>query len=76
MKFKGEIQAICGINVKMLDTKEDGFVLYVERKTLGAELYKQLADYAAQKELSLQLEVGNFIISNHPLAPVDPKNYF
>jgi hypothetical protein len=76
MKFKGEIQACCGITVKMLDTAEDGFVLCVERKALGVELYKLLADYAAQKELSLQLEVGNFIISNHPLRSVDPKSYF
>jgi len=76
MKFKGEIQASCGINVKMLDTAEDGFVLFVERKTLGADLYKLLADFAAQKELSLQLEVGNFIISNHPLRSIDPKSYF
>ena len=76
MKFKGEIQASCGIDVKMLDTKEDGFVLYVERKTLGVDLYKLLADFATQKELTLQLEVGNFIISNHPLSSVDPKTYF
>jgi hypothetical protein len=76
MKFKGEIQTSCGIEVKMLDTKENGFVLYVERKTLGADLYKLLADFVAKKELSLQLEVGNFLISDHPLAPVDPKTYF
>ncbi|MGA2682409.1 MAG: hypothetical protein ABSF44_11505 [Candidatus Bathyarchaeia archaeon] len=76
MKFKDEIQASCGIDVKMLDTAEDGFVLFVERKTIGVDLYKLLADFAAQKELSLQLEVGNFIISNRPLASVDPKTYF
>ncbi len=76
MKFKGEIQASCGIEVKMLDTAEDGFVLFVERKTLGVDLYKLLADFVAQKELSLQLEVGNFIISNHPLSAIDPKSYF
>jgi hypothetical protein len=76
MKFKGEIQTSCGINVKMLDTKEDGFVLCVERKTLGVDMYKMLADFAAQKELSLQLEVGNFIISKNPLRSVDPKSYF
>jgi hypothetical protein len=68
MRFKGEIQAKCGIDVKMLDTAEDGFVLYVERKTLDVGSYKLLADFATQKELSLQLEVGNFIISNHPLT--------
>ena len=68
MKFKREIQTTCGINVKMLDTAEDGIILYVERETLNVGSYKLLADFAAQKELSLQLEVGNFVISTHPLS--------
>ena len=69
MKFKREIQTTCGIDVKMLDTTEDGIVLYVERETLNVSSYKLLADFAAQKELNLQLEVGNFVISTHPLSP-------
>jgi hypothetical protein len=69
MKFKREIQTTCGIDVKMLDTAEDGIILFVERETLNFSSYKLLADFAAQKELSLQLEVGNFIISTHPLSP-------
>jgi hypothetical protein len=69
MKFKREIQITCGIDVRMLDTTEDGIILYVERETLNVGSYKLLADFAAQKELSLQLEVGNFIISTHPLSP-------
>jgi len=67
MKFKREIQTTCGIDVKMLDTAEDGIILYVERETLKVGSYKLLADFAAQKELSLQLEIGNFVISTHPL---------
>jgi len=69
MKFKREIQTSCGINVKMLDTAEDGLVLFVERKILSAESYKLLADFASENELSLQLEIGNFIISTHALLP-------
>jgi len=68
MKFKREIQTTCGIDVKMLDTAEDGIVLYVERETLNVGSYKLLADFVAQKELSLQLEVGNFIISTNSLS--------
>jgi hypothetical protein len=71
MKCKGEIQVTCGISVKMLDTSEEGLVLYVERKTLDDSSYKLLADFATQKELNLQLEAGNFIISTHPL----PSHY-
>ncbi|HMK94550.1 MAG TPA: hypothetical protein VK536_04025 [Candidatus Limnocylindrales bacterium] len=68
MKFKREIQTTCGIDVKMLDTAEDGIILYAERAALNVGSYKLLADFAEQKELSLQLEVGNFIISTHPLS--------
>jgi hypothetical protein len=69
MKFKTRIQTSCEIDVKMLDTAEDGIVLYVERQTLNAGSYKRLADFVAQNELSLQLEIGNFIISKHALPP-------
>jgi hypothetical protein len=69
MKFKREIQTSCNIDVKMLDTAEDGLILYVERKTLNADSYKLLADFAAENELSLQLDIGNFIISTHALTP-------
>jgi hypothetical protein len=68
MKFKREIQAKCCIDVKMLDTAEDGLVLTVERKTLDVSSYKLLADFAAQNELSLQLDIGNFMISTHALS--------
>ena len=69
MKFKREIQTKCSIDVKMLDTAEDGLVLYVERKMLDVGAYKLLADFATQNELSLQLDIGNFFISTHGLAP-------
>jgi hypothetical protein len=69
MKFKREIQTSCNIDVKMLDTAEDGLILYVERKALNADSYKLLADFAAENELSLQLDIGNFIISTHALTP-------
>ena len=71
MKFKKEIKSTCGTEMNMLDTKEDGLVLWVERKTLDTSSYKNLADYATQKELSLLLEAGNFIISTHPLPSRD-----
>ena len=53
----------------MLDIAKEGLVLYVERKTLNIDSYKLLADFATQNELSLQLDIGNFILSNHALPP-------
>lgn len=67
IKFKIKIQKTCGINMNMLDTKEDGFVLRIERKTLNANSYKLLADFADQEALNLLLEAGDFILSTHPL---------
>jgi hypothetical protein len=69
MRFKRQIKTVCTIDVNMLDTAEDGLVLCVERKTIDISAYKLLADFAAKNELSLQLDIGNFIISKHALAP-------
>jgi hypothetical protein len=52
MKLKRELQANCDIDAKMLDTSEDGFVLFVERKTVPPESYKRLADFAAQRPVA------------------------
>jgi hypothetical protein len=69
MKLKTKIKNSTGINLKMLDIPEDGLVLYIERKALDISSYKLLADFAAQNNLSLQLELGNFVVSNRPLSP-------
>jgi hypothetical protein len=67
MKLKTKIKTSCGIDLKMLDIPEDGLVLYVERKTLDIGAYKLLADFTAQNDLSLQLDMVNFIISTRAL---------
>jgi hypothetical protein len=69
MKLKTKIKNSTGINLKMLDIPEEGLVLYIERKALDISSYKLLADFAAQNNLSLQLELGNFVVSNRPLSP-------
>jgi hypothetical protein len=69
MKLKTKIHADCGINLKMLDTSEEGLVLYIERKEIDIGAYKLLADFTAQNNLSLQLDIGNFIVSKNLLPP-------
>lgn len=69
MKFKTKILSNCGINLKMLDTSEDGLVLYIERKEIDISAYKLLADFTAQNNLNLQLDIGNFIVSKNLLPP-------
>ena len=67
MKIKRQIQECCNIVAKMVDLPEVGLVLTVERSTLDKDSYKLLADYAAENNLNLQLELGRFIISNQAL---------
>jgi hypothetical protein len=67
IKIKRQIQDCCGIETKMIDLPEVGLVLTVERSDLDMGSYKLLADYAAENNLNLQLELGRFIISNQPL---------
>ncbi len=69
MKFKRQIKECCNIVAKMLDLPDVGFVLTVKRSTLDKNSYKLLADYAAENNLNLQLEIGTFIISNQALQP-------
>jgi hypothetical protein len=68
MKVKRQIQLSCGIDLKMLDVPQTGFVLTIERTSINVNSYKLLANYAAENNLSLQLEIGNFIISDQPLS--------
>jgi hypothetical protein len=67
MKIKRQIQTSCGIDIKMVDLPEVGFVLAVERMSIEVGAYKLLTDFAAENNLNLQLEIGRFIISDHKL---------
>ncbi len=68
MKIKRQIQECCNIKTDMADLPEVGLVLTVEKSTLDMDSYKLLADYAAENNLYLKLELGRFIISNQALT--------
>ncbi len=67
MKLKRQIIDCCGIETKMIDLPEAGLVLTVERSELDKDSYKLLADFAAENNLILSLELGRFVISTHAL---------
>lgn len=67
MKIKRQIKVTCNIETKMLDLPETGFVLTVDRNLLDMSSYKLLADFTAENNLTLQLEMGRFIISGQVL---------
>ena len=61
----------------MLDIPAVGLVLTVERNSIDIDSYKLLADFAAENNLALQLEIGKFIISDHGLpASQSPRTIF
>ena len=67
MKTKRQIKECCNIEASMVDLPEVGLVLTVEKRTLDKDSYKLLADYGAENNLNLQLELGRFIISKQAL---------
>ena len=69
MKFKREIKTATGLDAQMLDTAEDGYVLTLERSLVNKASYTLLAEFAAQNQLNLQLEIGRYIISTNVLRP-------
>lgn len=69
MKLKRALQASCSINAEMLDFTEEGYVLCVERTSINPGSYKLLADFAEYNKLNLQLDNGNFILSNNAVQP-------
>jgi hypothetical protein len=77
MKFKREIKTSCNLDSKMLDTSEDGYVLIIERKLVNEASYELLTEFASQNKLTLQLEIGNYILSTNALAPTrQPRQIF
>ena len=67
IRIKRQIQSVCNIETKMLDIPAVGLVLTVENNSITTDSYKLLADFADQNNLTLQLEMGKFIISNNGL---------
>jgi hypothetical protein len=67
MKIKRQIHECCNIEAKMEDLPKIGLVVTVERSTLDKGAFKLLADYTAENNLNLELELGRFIICNQAL---------
>ena len=67
MKIKRQIQERCDIEAKMVDLPKVGLVLTIEKSELNKDSYKLLADYAAEINVNLQLEMGRFVISSEAL---------
>jgi hypothetical protein len=67
--YKRELGASCSVDVRMLDTSEDGFVLTVDKNLVNENTLRSITDFVDRYELSLLLENGRYFISASSLAP-------
>ena len=69
MVFKREIGTNCSLDVKMLDTINDGFVLTIEQNLVNSDDLSTIKDFVNQHKLSLLLESERYFISSNILTP-------
>ena len=69
MVFKREIGTSCSVDVKILDTLNDGIVLSIEENLVNGNDLVFLTDFVSQHKLSLLLEHERYFISTHALTP-------
>ncbi len=69
MVFKRAIGASCSLNVKMLDTINDGIVLSIEQNLVNSDELLFITDFVNQHNLSLLLDSERYFISTNALTP-------
>ena len=69
MVFKREIGSSCSIDVKMLDTLKDGFVLSIEQNLVNSNDLVFITNFVNQHKLSLLLDSERYFISTNALTP-------
>ena len=69
MVFKREIGSSCSLDVKMLDTVNDGFVLTIEQSLVSSNGLSLITDFVNQHKLSLLLDSERYFISTNALTP-------
>jgi hypothetical protein len=69
MVYKREIGANFSLEVKILDTTNDGFVLTIEKDLVNNSGLLLITDFVNQHKLSLLLDSERYFISTNALAP-------
>ncbi len=69
MLFKREMINNFQVDVNMLDTLEDGFVLIIEEDEVNEEILVLLRNFVDQHALSLLLDNERYFISKKRLPP-------
>ena len=69
MLFKREIGSSRSLDVKMLDTIHDGFILSIDQNLVKSKDLSFLTDFVNQHKLSLLQESERYFISTAALSP-------
>ena len=69
MVFKREIGSSCSLDIKMLDTIDDGFVLSIDQNLVKNNDLSFITDFVNQHKLSLLLDSERYFISTNALSP-------
>jgi len=69
MLFKREIGSSCSLDVKMLDTINDGFALSIDQNLVKSNNLSFITDFVNQHKLSLLLDDERYFISTNALTP-------
>jgi hypothetical protein len=69
MNYKRRIANHCNLSVEMLDTSEDGIVLFIEKNLVSESSHELMVDFVTQHNLNVLSESGRYFISTNILAP-------
>ena len=69
MLFKRKIGTSCSLDVKMLDTINDGIVLSIEQSLVDSNDLVFIKDFVNEHKLSLLLDNERYFISTNALTP-------
>jgi len=72
MVLKREIGTSCNIDVKILETLKDGFILRILENLVNENSLEAITDFVNKHELNMLFDNGVYFISNQILAPSEP----
>ncbi len=69
MNFKSEIKKTCNLDVKMLETSNDGLILTVSKRLVNSDSLQSITAFVNDHKLNLMSEFGIYYISTQILEP-------
>lgn len=75
MVFKREIGSSCSLDMKMLDTENDGIILSIDQNLVNNSSLIFIQDFVNQHNLSLLLDSEKYFISTNALSTYAQSNW-